>query len=309
MNIRHLAIFRAVADSGSISRAADRIHISQPAISKQLSEFEARQGVILFDRFPRGMRLTEAGRRLKGYADQIFLLESEAERALEALQGLHAGSLRIGASTTIGNYLLPEAFAAFHKRYPDVALDLEVGNTQLVQARVRSGELDIGFTEGLVDMPGLETDVFFTDKLIPVAAANHPLLNDGTVTVAQLCRQSMLVRESGSGTLAVMEAALARHGTSPRIAMALGSTEAIKRALAFADHVAVISWLAVRTELRSGALRRIPVDELDIERPLHQLHLRHRHRTPAVSTFLTLLHAHVRRFAQRQGGELPEPRR
>lgn len=294
MNIRHLAIFHAVANSGSISHAATKIHISQPAISKQLSELEHRQGVTLFDRFPRGMRLTEAGRCLKAYADQIFLLESEAERALEALQGLDAGNLRIGASTTIGNYLLPEVFDDFHQRYPNVELDLEVENTQSVQARVLSGDLDIGFTEGLVDISELEVEVFFTDQLIPVAAADHPLLDEGTVTVDRLCRQPMLVRESGSGTLAVTRAALTHLDASPHVVMTLGSTEAIKRALYLNDYVAVVSWLAVRTELNQGLLRPIPVKDLDIKRPLHQLHLHHRHPTAAVSAFLNLLNNHIR---------------
>lgn len=300
MNIRHLAIFHQVARSGSISRAAEQLHISQPAISKQLREFEARQGLALFDRLPRGMRLTEAGRLLAGYADQIFVLESEAQRALGDLQGLQAGSLCIGASTTIGSYLLPEVFVAFRERYPDVALNLVVGNTQAIQIRLLAGELDLGFTEGFVDAPGLDAEVFLMDELLPVAAADHPLLREEAVSVSRLCRESMLVREAGSGTLAVMQAALTRHGASPRIAMSLGSTEAIKRALSLSTCVAVVSRLAVQAELQSGALRAIPVRGLLIERPLHQVRLRYRYRTAAVSAFLDLLKMHTRGLVRRE---------
>jgi DNA-binding transcriptional LysR family regulator len=221
------------------------------------------------------------------------MLEHEAERALEDHQGLRSGSLRVGASTTIGSYLLPEVFVAFRKRYPGVALALEVGNTQVVQARLLAGELDLGFTEGFVDAPELEAEVFFMDELLPVAAADHPLLNENRVNVSRLSREHMIVREAGSGTLAVMEAALARHGVSPRVAMSLGSTEAIKQALPLSTCVAVLSGLAVQTELRSGAIQVIPVNGLRIERPLHRIRLRYRHRTAAMSAFLTLLEAHI----------------
>ncbi|MGH8127631.1 MAG: LysR family transcriptional regulator [Gammaproteobacteria bacterium] len=289
MNIRHLAIFHAVARSGSVSGGAEKLHISQPAVSKQLREFEARQGVMLFDRLPRGIRLTEAGRILAGYADKVFLLEQEAQRALDDLQGLRSGRLRVGASTTIGSYLLPEAFVAFRQRYPDVDLNLEVGNTQFIQERLLAGELDIGFTEGFVDSPELEAEAFFMDELVPVAAIAHPLVHGAPISVSRLCREPMLVREPGSGTLAVMVAALARHGVEPRVAMSLGSTEAIKRALPLSNCVAVLSRLAIQMGLQNGTLATIPVRGLRIERPLHQVRVKHRHASAAESAFLELL--------------------
>lgn len=295
MNIRHLAIFHQVARSGSVSGAAEKLHISQPAVSRQLREFEARQGVPLFDRLPRGMRLTEAGRVLAAYADKIFILEQEAQHALDDLQGLRAGNLRVGASTTIGSYLLPDAFVAFRERYPDIHLNLEVGNTHLIQTRLLAGELDIGFTEGFVDSPELEAEVFFMDELAVVAAATHPLVNGKTISIARLCRQPMLVREAGSGTLAVMEAALARHGAAPCVAMSLGSTEAIKRALPLSDCVAVMSRLAITTELQSGIIGTIPVRGLSMERPLHQVRVRYRHPSAVESAFLELLSAQAGR--------------
>src|SRR5580658_2657966 len=132
MNLRHLSVFHGIAKAGSVNAAARLLHTSQPAVSRELRTLEERLGVPLFDRLPRGMRLTEAGQVLLTYAERIFGLELEAERALRELADLEGGELAIGASNTLGTYLLPAFLAAFHTRYPKVSLDLEIGNTQQI---------------------------------------------------------------------------------------------------------------------------------------------------------------------------------
>jgi DNA-binding transcriptional LysR family regulator len=139
MNLNHLAIFHSVAKAESISRGADRLMISQPAVSKQLSQFERSLGVRLLDRIPRGVRLTEAGRVLSEYAARLFAIESEAETALGELAGLRRGRLRLGASTTIGVYLLPEIFVRFRTDYPLIHASLDVIGSRATFDRGRVG--------------------------------------------------------------------------------------------------------------------------------------------------------------------------
>jgi len=124
MHLNHLFVFHAVAQEGNISRAAARLMVSQPAVSKQLKELERSLRMPLFDRVPRGVRFTHAGKLLSDYARKIFNLADEAERALEELRGLHRGRLSVGASTTIGVYLLPEIFVRFRQKYPGVDMHL-----------------------------------------------------------------------------------------------------------------------------------------------------------------------------------------
>jgi DNA-binding transcriptional LysR family regulator len=133
MNRNHLALFHAVAQAGGISRGAARARVSQPAVSKQIAELEDALGVRLLERLPRGCRLTEAGRILADYAQRWRSLENDAARAIEEYRGLKRGRLAIGASLTIGGYLLPGVLAEFHRRFPDIELQVEIANTQHIQ--------------------------------------------------------------------------------------------------------------------------------------------------------------------------------
>jgi len=289
MNINHLAIFHAVAEEGSVTRAAERLCISQPAVSKQLRELEKSLGMALFHRLSKGVRLTEAGELLAGYARRLFDLEAEAMHALAELRGLDRGLLRVGASTTIGIYLLPEIFAKFRQQYPGIELQLEIANTREIQQRLVENRLDLGLTEGLVEAFEFQAEVFGRDDIVPIAVPHHPLMRETHLTVERLCREPMVWREAGSGTRAVVERALAQKGEMVRPVMSLGSTEAIKRAVAAGVGVALVSRLAIGLELETGRLAVLPVADLKIQRPLHRLKLSGKYEGRAVREFLRLL--------------------
>src|SRR5438093_270946 len=144
MNFGHLAVFHAVAREGNVSRAAERLLISQPAVSKQLKELERSFGTFLFDRLPQGMRLTAAGQTLASYANRIFALEAETQQAMDELRGLRRGRLSVGASTTIGVYLLPEVFVRFHRAYPGIQLRLEIAGSDAICRWLEQGEVQLG---------------------------------------------------------------------------------------------------------------------------------------------------------------------
>src|SRR5437868_2773190 len=143
MNLGHLSVFYSVAMHGNVSRAADKLMVSQPAVSKQVKELERVLGVTLFDRLPRGMRLTDAGQLLVGYAARIFALEGEAQQAVAELAGLRRGRLVVGASNTIGVYLLPDLFVRFRRQFPAIQLQLEIAHTDAILRWLRRGELHL----------------------------------------------------------------------------------------------------------------------------------------------------------------------
>lgn len=293
MNLNHLAIFLAVAEAGSVGGGAASLHISQPAVSKQLREFEHTLGLTLFDRLPKGVRLTAAGEQLLGFARRIFATEQAAERALAGMRDLSAGKLVIGASTTIGNYLLPMVLAEYRQTWPGVEILLEIANTKVIQQKLLDNALDLGLTEGFVESDELNAEVFATDVLVVIAAAKHPLMGKRNLTARQLCDEPCILREPGSGTRSVIERILTQRGLNHMPAMSLGSTEAIKRAVAAGAGISLVSRLAIANELVNGSLVQLKVKDLQVERPLHKVSLRNKQPSRAVDAFVALLVGHM----------------
>jgi DNA-binding transcriptional LysR family regulator len=294
MNLHHLRAFAAVADEGNITRAARRLQTSQPAVSKQLSDLEEALGTSLLDRLPRGVRLTEAGEVLLRHAERIFAAERAAEAELLELAGLMRGRLSIGASTTIGGYLLPQVFGAFNRAYPRVKLELAITNTSAVHALVLDDRIDLGFTEGFVASEQLDSQAFHHDHMVTIATPDHFLLKRPKVTCRDLAGVPLISREVGSGTREVIEAALRERGVEMEPVMSLGSSEAVKRAAQAGLGVAIVSRLVVEDELASGRLVVLHVEDLQIERALHVVRRKGKRESPAVEAFMTLLHDSLR---------------
>lgn len=291
LNLHHLAIFHAVARLGSVTGASKSLHLSQPAVSRQVRELESRLGQALIERLPRGVRLTEAGEVLARYADRLFALESEAESTLADLRDLRAGTLSLGASTTVANYLLPRVLSDFHRQHPGVTVTLNVGNTTEIQAALLRGDIQLGFTEGFVEEPGLDGQAFFDDELVVIAAPSHRFAPLAGIRPADLAGEPFVAREPGSGTRAVLERHLTPHGVRLREVMALSSTEAIKRTVASGVGIAVVSRLTVLRELEDGHLVEVSVEGLAMRRPLHRLKPLDRTGGMAVQAFLGRLGA------------------
>ena len=292
MNRNHLALFHAVAQAGGISRGAERLHVSQPAVSKQIKELEDALGIRLLERLPRGSRLTDGGKLLAQYVQRMAVVEDETARAIDEFRGLKRGRLAVGASTTIGAYLLPQVFGEFHRQHPDIELRLEIANTETIQNQLMEGSIEVGLTEGLMEAEHLDSEVFHEDELVAIAPRGHPLLKQKRVTARELCREPFILREAGSGTRAVVERALGKRGLTVKPVLSLASPEAIKRAVIAGVGIAIVSRLAIGCELQIGSLAVVPIKDLAIRRPLHLQKLRSKNPSPAVSQFLKLLHAH-----------------
>jgi DNA-binding transcriptional LysR family regulator len=289
MNLNHLAVFHAVAQTGSMTLGAERLDVSQPAVSKQVKELESDLRLRLFDRIGRRVRLSQAGEILADYARRLFALADEAERAMAEVRTVGRGRLAIGASTTIGSYLLPGVLAEFWRRHPGVEVLVRIENTEQVHRRLAGHELDLGLTEGLVEQNELEANVFRQDELVLIAAPGHQLAGQPRVPLSALREEPFILREPGSGTRAVEERALARLKLPVRVVMALGSTEAIKRVVTEGVGLAIVSRLAVGAECAAGTLAVLQVPGLHIARPLHLVRLRGRRDGPIQQAFCAVL--------------------
>jgi DNA-binding transcriptional LysR family regulator len=299
LNLNHLSIFQAVAASGSISAGAQRLHISQSAVSKQLGEFEHALGVMLFDRLPRGVRLTEAGRLLQGYANRLIATESEAEAAIRDLKMGVRGRLRIGASRTAGAYLLPPLLAGFARRFPSVEIFLDVENTATIESKLIASEIDIGFAEGIVGSELLEYRVFASDELVLIAAPDHPITREQPAPLSSIVQHPVLMHEVGSGTRAITERAFSAKKLALRPSMTLASTEAIKHAVATGVGIAILSAFAVRTELAAKTLTVVPMKGLRIRRPLYRVQRRGTWVSPPLEAFVGMLPPTRKRESER----------
>jgi DNA-binding transcriptional LysR family regulator len=304
MNLNHLRVFASVARHGSMTRAARELRVSQPAVSKQLSDLEHDLAAPLVDRLPRGVRLTAAGELLFAHAQRILQAERSAEQELDELQSLGRGKLSVGASTTIGSYLVPSLFGELHRSHPGVQLDLEIANTAVIQSAVLEHRLDLGLIEGFVTSDNLAVETLAGDEMVAIAAPSHPALAKAPLRASALRDLPVLMREQGSGTREVVEAALAARGVEIRPIMSLGSTEALKNAVLHGLGIAIVSQLTVQHELRSGRLAELAFSDLQIRRDLYLVTLKGKRQSPAATAFMELLERRQRTLAAAQRGDV-----
>lgn len=292
MDERRLQMFRAVADLRNFSRAAEVLHISQPTLSQQIQGLEQYFGARLFDRTSKSVELTPAGRALYAHVGTLLQQFAEMKRAVVQAAGVVSGPLTIGASLTIGQYVLPRALAAFRRSYPSVEVRLQIHNTERVANQVLEGALDMGLVEGPVFSPDLIQESFLEDELVVIAPRSHPWREKSTISAQDLKAEWLVLREQGSGTRYVMEEHLQAAGIRPeelRVATELAGTEAIKGAVEAGMGVAVISHWTVRKELRLGTLIARRIRKLPIKRTFRAVYPRGRTLVPAASALLQLL--------------------
>lgn len=264
-----LKVFKTVADRLSFTKAAAELLISQPAVTKQINELERLLGKPLFLRHGNRISLTDDGVRLLEYANRILALYGELRDAFVEEQGAFSGEIRLGASTTLSQYVLPGLLAKFRKLYPDVRVTLFNGNTEQIERQIADGKLDFGMIEGTASNPALHYELFMDDELVLVTSASNTSFTREEITAADLPALPLVIRENGSGTLDVLSRELSRHGLSLRqlhIEMQLGSTESIKHYLFYSDTFAFVSVQAVLDELAVNRLRVVEVGDMELVR-------------------------------------------
>jgi len=285
ISFRQLEIFEKVALTGHATRAGEELLLTQSAISMAVSQLEQLTGGPLFERSGRRLILNDRGRLLLAEAGGILQAVRRLEQQLQKRGGELTGELLVGGSTTIGNYLLPALLGAFARLYPKTTVQLRVGNTQQVTAWMEEGRLDIAFIEGPCHSKGVIAVHWRDDELVVVAGPEHPWGGDMTVTAGMLASAPWVMREQGSGTREVFEAAMEGIGVGYAIALELGHTEAIKNGVASGLGVSCLSRLAVHRELEHGWLVAVE-SPLMLKRSLALIRRRESFRTPLVSAFL-----------------------
>lgn len=290
LDLHKMRLFAAVAEQEHYRHAAERLGISQPALSTHVRDLEAYLGVSLFERSGRGVCLTEAGRLVHSYARRILALARDLDDAVADLRALRAGELRLGASTTIGEYLLPAALGAFRKRHPNLNVAVEIGNTTHIVDRLRHGELHLALIGEPSNNPDLELAPYLDDEIVLIVAPSHRWAG-ATVALTDLPSEPLVAREPGSATRGVAERALTAAGVSVPIGLELGGTEAVKRAVIAGLGVAFVSACSVADELAAARLSRVNLPGLTIKRQFQVARRRGRRLTPSEEAFLLELRA------------------
>lgn len=288
LDLHKLRVFAAVAENEHYSRAAETLRISQPSLSVHVRDLERYFGVALFERAGRNVRLTDAGHLVHDYARRILALAVELDEAVDDRRGLRAGHLRIGASTTVGDYLLPGVLGTFRRHYPGIGLAVEIANTRRITDQLRHSELHLGLIGEPLDDPDLACEPYRDDDLVLIVPPGH-VWAQREVAVPDFAQAALIMREVGSATRAVTELALTAAGIRPHIALELGGTEAVKGAVAAGLGVAFVSACAVAQELATGRLALATLAGPAIRRQFQIVRRRGRRLTPAEVAFLPFL--------------------
>lgn len=286
-SLRQIEVFATTARLGNISAAAGQLAMSQSAASTALAELERRTGHPLFDRAGKRLRLNELGRTLLPQALELL------DRAVE-LEGLLAGragprSLRLGATVTIGNYIIPDIIERYRRLYPGAAISLEVANTDTIAARVASFELDVALIEGDYGDPDLLVSDWFEDELVIFCSPAHPLGAQSEWSIDDVLAQEWAVREKGSGTRQTLDRAMRDHWSRWRIGMELQHIEAIINLVEAGSMVGCVSKVALTETLATGRLKQLGVPELDLRRRLYSVVHRQKYVTASMQALLDLI--------------------
>ncbi len=293
MTLDQLRIFIAVAERQHVTRAAEALNLAQSAASAAIAALEGRHGAKLFHRVGRGIELTEAGSLFLVEARGVLARAEAAELVLSELGGLKRGTLLVQASQTIASYWLPRHLVAFRRAHPGIAIGLTVGNTAQVAAAIHEGAAALGFVEGTVDDPVLESQVVARDQLVVVVGADHDWTRSSEpITPQRLAESEWVLREAGSGTRSVFETALAGFGIAPsslRVTLELPSNESVRAAVEAGLGATAISASAAAPSIEAGLLHA--VDVRLPERDFHVLRHMQRYRSRAADALLAVIGA------------------
>lgn len=285
-SLRQLEVLVAIGRESSVSRAAEALSMTQSATSMALAELERQFNTRLFDRQGKRLQLNTEGRELLPRAMELLDRAQELEALLEGKAG--TGSLRIGATLTIGNYLATLLIGDYMQQNPGSRVELAVQNTSAIIDQVAHFKLDLGLIEGDSHHPDLQITPWVDDELVIFAAPDHPLANKKNLNLQDLASENWILRERGSGTRQVFEAAMRHQLTNMKVLLELEHTEAIKRAVESGLGIGCISRLALKDAFRRGSLVPLEIAGLDLKRRFNFVLHKQKFLTAGISAFLTL---------------------
>lgn len=288
-----MRVFITVADKKNFSKAAKALSLTQPAVSFQIQTLEQYYQTMLFDRVNRHVKLTAAGELLLDYAVHMNNLQAELERNMQQLTGHVKGELLVGASTTIGEYILPYVVGAFKQNYPDVNATIQIMNTKGIAESVNNKSFDLGIIEGPVEMTeNMETIAFLEDELVLAIPADHPYAKRESITLDELKALPYITREPGSGSRLIFEQALIDADFDVEelnMVMELGSTTSIKSAIMGGLGISTISKWAIQDLLKTGKVVALNIEGLTLKRTFNIILNNDKFHSEATGKFLDFL--------------------
>lgn len=286
MTFRHLEIFVAVADSKSMTHAAEKLYISQPTVSQAIMELERHYGTKLFDRMNKRLYMTQAGEKLLGYARHVTSLVTDM--TLQMTHAEQSGILRVGASATVGTLYLPKLVNAFKREEKNLAIQAVIKNTLDIEMQILKNELDIGLVEGDVHSEDLLVTPIEGDEIVLVCAKAHPLYHKGVIEPEDLRKQAFLIREVGSGTRELFEYAMAAMGLEWQGVWESSSFESMTAAALENIGIAVLSRELVGNELKNGRLKELDVPFLKLTRHWRVIYHKNKYLTEGMRQLIRL---------------------
>lgn len=289
ITLRQLEIFCAIVRQNHVSRAAKELSVSQSAASMALAELERMLGEKLFDRFGKKLFLNTNGRQLFPKATDLLARANELEALFNPDQHKNRSTIKAGASSTIGNYLMPGLLGQFSETDPHSHVSLQIGNTEQIIQSLINCEIDIGFIEGPCRNPDIELQPWRGDELIVIAGPQHPLIQKSNLSLQDLIAAQWILRESGSGTRQIFEQAMGEKIQNLNIRYELGHTEAIKQAVKNQLGISCLSRLTVAEDLQNQTLLELPVPLLSLQRHLSRILRKGKYITGGLERFMQFM--------------------
>ena len=284
MDLRHFRIFLTVCEAGTMTRAAEIVYMTQPSVSQVIAELEKEYGVRLFERLNHRLYLTAAGEHLRSYANHIVNLSEQVRKELVDLTA--QGSIRIGASLTIGAHLLPGIISAYRQELPDVEIFTQVDNTSVIEKLILDDRIDLGLVEGPIYSPHIREEMLCEDDLVIICGPGHPFWDAGAIEIDQLAGKAFIIREPGSGTRDIFERVMSGAGANWKIIGIYNNTEAIKQAVRENLGLAVVPKISIKDEVERGLIRVIEVRSLNLKRNFNLVYHHQKFFTIAMQTFI-----------------------
>ncbi len=289
MNLRSLKIFKEVCETNNMTKAAKTLHITQPAISQTISNLEEELGIKLFERIKNHLELTYSGRVLCNYSQKIVRMLDESEDLLNQIANLKKGKLRIGASMTIGTYLMPKLINEFKNEREELKMPLLINNTDHIVDHILNNDLDIGFVEGPFNSAEITTSFFMKDELTLIASPDYFSKSPKKIKLKDIAEENFILREKGSGTRDIAKQKLDETKINYEIKHVLNNFEAIKKAIMANMGISILPKLAVKEEIERGKLVEIKIKDLKIKREFKIIYHTDKYQSPFFMHFMDFL--------------------
>ena len=289
MDFGQVEAFVQVAAHHSFSRAAEVLQLTQPSITARIQSLERELGEELFERGGRGVRLTDAGLTFMPYAERILQTLQEGRDAVEEVQNVHLGSLRLGSALTISTYVLPNILHLFRQRYPGVDVVIRTGRSEQVLSMLLADDVQVGLVRSL-SHPEVEAVHLYDDEIVLVAYSQHPFASSRRASVEEVASQPVILFDRASSYYGLIHSFFRQAGVIPNVTMELDSLEATKRMVEQGLGIALVPLVTIERELAAGSLVKVDiVDSAPIKRPISLIYRHHRKRPRTVQAFIDTL--------------------